>query len=435
MDALIKDLPGHIGDEVTVKGWLYNKRGHKKVLFLILRDGTGLLQAVAFKPSLSEEAWADAERLSQESSLIVTGTVQAVGEGHHAPGGVELAISSIEVVQVPEMEYPITPKDHGVDFLMRNRHLWLRSQRQWHLLRIRNEVIFALRKFFYDRDFLCFDSPILTGAIGESAGTLFEIDYFDLGKAYLAQTGQLYQEAAVMAHRNTFCFGPTFRAEKSKTRKHLTEFWMLEGEMAYCTHDESLQLQEDMVAYVVRWVLEHCADDLREVERDLAPLERAAEGGFPRIVYRDAVKLLQSKGSDTQWGEDLGAPDETILGNEFDRPVFVCCYPRQAKAFYMKRNPDDPETVLCADLIATEDHGEIIGGSAREDDLELLLERITEENLPLDSYEWYLDLRRYGTVPHAGFGIGLERFVKYICGLQHIREACCFPRMMEKLYP
>jgi len=433
--ALIKDLRNHIGEEVTVSGWLYNKRGHKKVRFLIVRDGTGLLQAVAFKPELPEDAWDAAERLGQEASVRVTGVIKELEEGHHAPGGVEMSVSRIEVLQDPAEEYPITPKDHGVDFLMRHRHLWLRSQRQWHIQRVRNEVVYALRTFFYDRGFLLFDSPILTGAIGESAGELFEIEYFDLGTAYLAQTGQLYQEAAIMAHRNTFCFGPTFRAEKSKTRKHLTEFWMLEAEMAYCTHDESLQLQEDMVAHTVRWVLDKCAAELKELERDLAPLERAAEGNFPRIAYRDAVELLREKGSTIEFGSDLGAPDETIIGDHFDRPAFVCNYPTGVKAFYMKRNPDDPSTVLCADLIGTEDHGEIIGGSAREDDLDLLLERIEAQGLPRESYDWYLDLRRYGSVPHAGFGIGLERLVKYICGLQHIREACCFPRMMEKLYP
>ncbi len=435
MYVLIKNLPQHIGQEVTLRGWLYNKRGHKKLRFLILRDGTGLCQAVCFGPDLDEAAWNAADQATQETSLEVTGVVNPVDEEHHAPGGVELAVGSVRLVQVPADDYPITPKEHGVDFLMRNRHLWLRSQRQWHLIRLRNEVIFALRKFYYDRGFVCFDSPILTGAIGESAGSLFELEYFDLGSAYLAQTGQLYQEAAIMAHRNTFCFGPTFRAEKSKTRKHLTEFWMLEAEMAYCSHDESLQLQEDMVVYVVRWCLEQCGDALAEVGRDLAPLERAAEGRFERLLYRDAVKLLQKKGSDIQFGEDLGAPEETILGAEFDRPVFVCNYPRAVKAFYMKRNPDDPETVLCADLIATEDHGEIIGGSAREDDIDLLMERIAQEGLPAESYEWYLDLRRYGSVPHAGFGLGLERLVKYVGGLPHIREACCFPRMMEKLYP
>jgi asparaginyl-tRNA synthetase len=435
VDVQIRDLRQHTGHEVTIGGWLHNRRDHKKVSFLMLRDGTGLLQAVAYRPDVGEENWERVASLTQESSLRVTGVVREIGEGHHAPGGVEMSIREIEVLQVPAEEYPITPKEHGPDFLMRHRHLWLRSQRQWHIQRIRNEVIYGLRTFFYDRNFLLFDSPILTGAIGESAGELFEIEYFDLGKAYLSQTGQLYQEAAIMAHRNTYCFGPTFRAEKSKTRKHLTEFWMLEAEMAYCGHEESLQLQEDMVVSVLRRVLERCPDDLREIERPLEPLERAAEGGFVRLPYRDAVELLRGKGSSIEFGMDLGAPDETIIGDEFDRPTFVTCYPRECKAFYMKRNPDDPTTVLCADLIATEDHGEVIGGSAREDDLDLLLERIRALKLPEEPYEWYLDLRRYGTVPHAGFGLGLERLVKYICGLRHIREACCFPRMMEKLYP
>jgi len=433
--VVIRDLPDHLGEEVTVQGWLYNSRGHKKVLFLILRDGTGLLQCVAFRPNLDEATWAAAEQVTQETSLEITGAVNAVPEGKFAPGGVELDVRAISVLQVPRDEYPITPQEHGVDFLMRHRHLWLRSQRQWHIQRIRNETIFALRSFLYERGFLCFDSPILTGSIGETAGTLFEVPYFDLGNAYLAQTGQLYLEAAIFAHRNVYCFGPTFRAEKSKTRKHLTEFWMLEGEMAFSSHDESLQLQEDLVAHTARCVLERCAEDLKELERPVEPLERAAEGGFERLLYGEAVKLLQQKGSAIEFGEDLGAPDETILGETFDRPVFVCNYPRAAKAFYMKRNPEDPETVLCADLIGTEDHGELIGGSAREDDLELLTARINEMGLPLDTYAWYLDLRKYGSVPHAGFGLGLERLVKYLCGLQHIREAACFPRMMEKLYP
>ncbi len=433
--VLIRELPQHVGEDVTVRGWLYNVRAHKKLRFLIVRDGTGLLQCVAYRLNLDDDTWAAVEQATQEASLEVIGQVNNVPEGKFAPGGIELDVKAIKLVQVPQGEYPIALQEHGVDFLMQRRHLWLRSQRQWHIQRIRNEIIFAFRKFLYDRGFLCFDSPILTGAIGETAGTLFELDYFDLGTAYLAQTGQLYLEAAIFAHRNVYCFGPTFRAEKSKTRKHLTEFWMLEAEMAYCSHDESLQLQEDLVAHAVRWVLERCAADLEALARALAPLERAAEGGFPRILYRDALKLLQQKGSSTEFGQDLGAPDETILGEHFDRPVFVCNYPRQAKAFYMKLSPDDPETVLCADLIATEDHGEIIGGSAREDDLRALQQRIAEMQLPLDAYEWYLDLRKYGSVPHAGFGLGLERFVKYICGLQHIREAACFPRMMEKLYP
>lgn len=435
MHALVKDLQKHVGEEVTVTGWLYSKRGHKKVRFLIIRDGTGLVQAVAYQPELSEEVWASADHVPQEASLAATGTIREVPEGHHAPGGVELAVTDLRVIQAPVDEYPISPKEHGPDFLTRNRHLWLRSQRQWHIQRVRNEVTVAMRTMLYDRGFLCFDSPILTGAIGESAGTLFELDYFDLGKAYLAQTGQLYQEAAIFAHRNTFCFGPTFRAEKSKTRKHLSEFWMLEAEMAYCSHEESLALQEELVVHTIRWVLDRARDDLVAIERDLAPLERAAEGGFERILYRDAIPLLRSHGSEIAFGDDLGAPEETILGDIYDRPVFVCNYPSSVKAFYMKRNPDDPETVLCADLIATEDHGEIIGGSAREDDLDLLTERIREQGLPQEPYEWYLDLRRYGSVPHAGFGLGLERFVKYICGLPHIREACCFPRTMDKLYP
>jgi asparaginyl-tRNA synthetase len=336
-------------------------------------------------------------------------------------------------VQIAE-PYPISKKDHGVDFLLNNRHLWLRSSRQYAIMHIRDDVIWAIREFFYDRDFVLIDSPILTGAIGEEAGTLFSTEYFKMGNAYLAQTGQLYLEAACMSLRNVFCFGPTFRAEKSLTRRHLTEFWMIEGEMAYCDNDCNLKIQEEMISYVVEKVLERSRPHLEKLERDISKLE-AIEPPFPRLDYAEAIKILQENGSEIKWGDDLGAEDETILSNQYDKPLFIVNYPKQAKAFYMKENPDNPETALCADLLAPEGYGEIIGSSQREDNLEKLLARIREEKLPEETYNWYLDLRRYGSVPHSGFGLGVERAVTWICGIHHLREAIPFPRMMTRLYP
>jgi asparaginyl-tRNA synthetase len=418
------------GKEMTIKGWLYNKRSSGKIHFLILRDGTGLMQAVLIKKEVPEDLFNLYDKLTQESSLIVTGTVR---KDDRAPGGYELTIKNIEVVQIAD-EYPITKKEHGTDFLMNNRHLWLRSQKQFHILKVRNEMIFAIRQFFYERGFVLIDTPILTGAIGETASTLFSTDYYDLGKAYLAQTGQLYLEAAIMSHRNVFCFGPTFRAEKSKTRRHLSEFWMIEAEMAFCDLDCDLELQEDMVVYLVRHVLDKCMENLVALERKIEPLKKIKKP-FVHMPYDDAIKLLQEKGSSIKWGDDLGAEDETIISEHYDRPVFVINYPKKAKAFYMKENPANPETVLCADLLGPEGYGEIIGGSQREDDYDKLLSRIREQGLPEEAYGWYLDLRRYGSVPHSGFGLGFERTAAWICGLTHIRETIPFPRTISRLYP
>ncbi len=418
------------GDDIIITGWLYNKRSSGKIHFLIIRDGTGLMQAVVVKKEVSEDVFNLYDELTLESSLIVTGSVR---KDDRAPGGYEMTVKNIEVVQISE-EYPISKKEHGTDFLMGVRHLWLRSQRQFHILRIRNEIIYAIRKFFHERDFVLIDTPILTGSIGETASTLFSTEYFDLGTAYLAQTGQLYLEAACMSHRNVFCFGPTFRAEKSKTRRHLTEFWMIEAEMAYCDLNCDLELQEDMIVFVVEHCLEKCKRDFEALERDTAALAKVRKP-FVRMYYDDAIKFLQEKGSKVQWGDDLGAEDETIISEAHDRPVFVINYPKKAKAFYMKENPANPDTVLCADLLGPEGYGEIIGGSQREDDYDKLLSRIREEKLPEEAYEWYLDLRRYGSVPHSGFGLGVERTVAWICGIPHIRETIPFPRMLSRLYP
>ena len=426
----VKEIGKFDGREVTVRGWLYNKRSSGKIRFLLVRDGTGLIQCVLDRSSVSPEVFDSYEKLSQESSLMVTGKVR---EDKRAPGGYELNLSDVEVVQVA-IDYPISPKEHGVEFLMDRRHLWLRSSRQQTILKLRDEIIKAIRDYFYENDFILIDTPILTGSIGETAATLFSTEYFNLGKAYLAQTGQLYVEAACMAFGKVYCFGPTFRAEKSKTRRHLTEFWMVEGEMAYYDHNDNMDVQEELVIYVVERILEKKRAELESLGRDLSPLENVKKP-FARILYDEAIKILQKKGSKIQWGDDLGGEDETIISNEFDRPVFVTCYPKEAKAFYMKPNPDDPRTFLCNDLLAPEGYGEIIGASQRDDDHDGLLKRIKEEKLPVDAYRWYLDLRKYGSVPHSGFGLGLERTVAWICGLKHIRESIPFPRTIYRLYP
>jgi len=430
VDTTIAQLKDFIGQEVRLSGWLYNMRSSGKIRFLLVRDGTGVVQTVMFQNETPDALFALYDKLTQESSLKVTGLVR---EEPRAPGGYEIGITDIEVVQISE-PYPITKKEHGVDFLLNNRHLWLRSSRQYAIMHVRNEVIWAIREFFYNRGFVLIDSPILTGAIGEEAGTLFSTDYFKMGKAYLAQTGQLYIEAACMSLRNVFCFGPTFRAEKSLTRRHLTEFWMIEAEMAYCEQAENLNVQEEMVTYAVQSVLKKCRPHLEKLERDVSRLE-AIKPPFPRLDYGEAIKILQENGSEIKWGDDLGAEDETILVGGYDRPVFIVNYPKHAKAFYMKENPANPETVFCADLLAPEGYGEIIGGSQREDDHDKLLARIREENLPEEAYGWYLDLRKYGSVPHSGFGLGIERTVTWICGIHHLREAIPFPRLMTRLYP
>ena len=428
--ARIEELKAHAGQTVTVRGWVTHLRSSGKVAFVVLRDGSGSLQSVLVKNQLPADTWARFAELTQETSIAVTGEVRL---DDRAPGGVEMGASDLQILGASPIDYPIQPKEHGIDFLMDHRHFWLRSPRQAAIMRVRNEIEQAIHDFFYERGFLRVDTPILTAAIGERSG-LFSTEYFDEGNAYLAQTGQLYGEAAAAAFGKIYTFGPTFRAEKSKTRRHLTEFWMIEPEVAFNDSAANMRLQEDFVSYLVQRCLERRKADLIEIGRDLAPLEKV-KAPFVRLDYGDAVKLVQKKGSSTQWGEDLGAEDEALIVADYDRPVFVMNYPKEAKAFYMKENPDDPRTVLCDDLLAPEGYGEIIGGSQREDDYDKLVARIKEEGLPMDAYGWYIDLRKYGTFVHAGFGLGLERTVSWICGLQHVREAIPFARMMHRLRP
>jgi asparaginyl-tRNA synthetase len=426
----IADLRHHVGEAVTLRGWVVTTRSSGKIAFLVLRDGTGYLQAVFPRQEVSDTTWERFGRLTQEASLAVTGMVR---EDARSPGGYELTATDLELL-APSVDYPITPKEHGTSFLFEHRHLWLRSRKQVAIARVRHEVEQAIHDFFYDRGFIRTDAPILTGSVGEQAGELFATDYFDLGQAYLAQTGQLYIEATAAAHGKVYCFGPTFRAEKSKTRRHLTEFWMCEPEMAFVDSDGSMALQEEFISYLVARALERRSQELKELERDTAPLERVT-GPFPRITYTEAIARLQAEGSDIQWGADLGADDETALARAYDRPLFVMNYPKEVKAFYMKENPDDPRTVLNNDCLAPEGYGEIIGGSQREDDYDRLLARIKAQGLDPASYGWYLDLRRYGGFVHSGFGLGLERTVAWICGIPHIREAIAFPRQIHRLYP
>jgi asparaginyl-tRNA synthetase len=429
-DTRIRELPGLVGQTATLRGWVMTTRSSGKIGFVVLRDGTGYLQAVVPRGDLPPELWERFKGLTQETAVAVTGAVRA---DTRAPGGVELTLTDLDVLG-PSHDFPITPKEHGTAFLFEHRHLWLRSRRQVAIMRVRHEVVQAIRDFFYQRDFVLVDTPLLTGAIGETAGTLFETEYFDLGKAYLAQTGQLYLEAAAAALGRVYCFGPTFRAEKSKTRRHLAEFWMVEPEVAWYDSNDNMRLQEEFVSYIVGRCLDRRKEELKDLERDIAPLERVSPP-FPRISYTDAVAKLQELGADVAWGRDLGGDEETLLAQQYDRPVCVFNYPREVKAFYMKRNPDDPRTVLNNDCLAPEGYGEIIGGSQREDDHDLLLQRIREWKLPEEAYGWYLDLRKFGTFVHSGFGLGVERTVAWICGVPHIRECIAFPRMMYKLYP
>jgi asparaginyl-tRNA synthetase len=428
--VLIELLRGHIGETVEVRGWLYHRRSSGKIHFLLVRDGSGVVQAVISRADVTEEVFAAADRLPQESSLILRGTVRADAR---AAGGVEISATHLQVLQEAD-QYPITPKEHGVEFLMDHRHLWLRSSRQHAILRVRAEIIRAMTDFLDSRGYLRVDAPILTPAAAEGTTTLFETPYFDLGTAYLTQSGQLYNEATAMAFGRVYCFGPTFRAEKSKTRRHLIEFWMLEPEAAFLELDGYMALAEDFVAAVVGRVLDRCRSELKALERDLAPLERVT-APFPRISYDDALRLLGEKDLHVPWGEDLGGDEETALSAHFDRPVFVHRYPTQCKAFYMQPDPQRPEVVLGADLLAPEGYGEVIGGGQRIHDLALLEQRLAEHKLPPERYRWYLDLRRYGTVPHSGFGIGIERTVAWICGLEHVRETIPFPRLLNRLYP
>lgn len=427
--AEVRDLAAHVGQTVTVRGWVQTTRTHGKIGFIVLRDGSGVLQCVLVQKQLTPETWQQFLDLTTEASLAVEGSVRAEPR---APGGYELTVTGLVLIGASP-DYPIQPKEHGIDFLLDHRHLWLRSSQQRAIMRVRTEIESAIHDFFHRRHFVRVDTPIITGAIGEGGAGLFEIDYFE-DKAYLAQTGQLYGEAAAAAFGKIYTFGPTFRAEKSKTRRHLTEFWMLEPEVAWADSNDNMRLQEDLVTYIVERALEQCRDELLTLERDTTSLERVSTP-FPRVSYTDAVKVLQEKGHDIKWGDDLGAPDETAIGEMHDRPVFIYNYPKEAKAFYMKENPEDPRTVLCDDLIAPEGFGEIIGGSQREDDYDKLLHRIREEGLPESAYGWYLDLRKYGTFVHSGFGLGLERTVAWITNRPHIRETIPFPRMLNRLFP
>lgn len=426
----IADLHAHAGAPVLVRGWVTHVRSSGKVGFIVVRDGSGVVQAVVVKSAVPPESWAAFGALNLEASVQVTGEVRADAR---APGGYELGATSLQTLGASSPDYPIQPKEHGIDFLLDHRHLWLRSERQRAIARVRHEVVQGIRDFFHERGFLLVDTPILTAAIGERSG-LFSTDYFDEGTAYLAQTGQLYGEAAAAAFGKIYTFGPTFRAEKSKTRRHLTEFWMVEPEVAFNDSEDNMRLQEDLVSATVGLALKRCRAELAVLERDVSKLQTVTPP-FPRVDYSDAVKILQQRGSSVTWGDDLGAEDEALLVEGHDRPIFVVNYPREAKAFYMKENPADPRTVLCDDCLAPEGYGEIIGGSQREDDHDRLLQRIREEKLPVEAYDWYLDLRRYGTFVHSGFGLGLERTVAYICGLPHLREAIAFPRMMHRLRP
>jgi asparaginyl-tRNA synthetase len=426
----ICDLKNFIGEEVTLKGWLFNKRSSGKVRFIILRDGTGYLQCVYFKGNVSDEIFDNAGKIGQESSIEVIGKVK---DEPRAVGGYELDATDLKIIQDAK-DYPITPKEHGIEFLLDHRHLWLRSKKQVAILKVRHRIIKAIRDFFDNRGFTLTDPPILTPNAVEGTSTLFETPYFDLGKAYLTQSGQLYAEAGAMALGKVYTFGPTFRAEKSKTRRHLTEFWMCEPEVAFADLNDDMDLAEDFLEYTVQTVLKEMDEELKILERDTSKLKNVTKP-LPRISYDEAIEILKKNDVDIEWGKDLGGADETVVSNQFDKPVMVHHYPAEVKAFYMKRDPENPKLALALDVLAPEGYGEIIGGSQREDDLDQLLARIKEHNLPQEAFEWYLDLRRYGSVPHSGFGLGLERTVSWICGLDHLREAIPFPRMIYRNTP
>ncbi len=426
----IENLQSHVGEQVTLRGWLYNKRSSGKIRFLVMRDGTGLVQGVLVKANLSEELFSRFDVLTQESSFVMTGMVR---QESRAPGGYELDVTDLQIIHVAH-EYPITPKEHGVEFLMDRRHLWLRSSRQHAILRVRHEVVKSIREFFDNRGFVLMDAPIFTPAACEGTSTLFETPYFDLGKAYLTQSGQLYGEAGAMAFGKVYVFGPTFRAEKSKTRRHLTEFWMVEPEVAFNDLNDNMDLAEELLEHVVQSVLKNRTAELKSLERNTTLLENVKRP-LPRITYDEAVEILKKNNIPFEWGNDLGGTDETVVSQQFDRPVMVHHYPSEVKAFYMKRDPANPKLAMAVDVLAPEGYGEIIGGSQREDDLDALLTRIKEHKLPQEAFEWYLDLRRYGSVPHAGFGLGVERTVSWICGLDHLRETIPFPRMIYRLTP
>ena len=429
----IAEAGKHAGETVEIPGWLYNLRKSGKIVFPLLRDGTGMIQCVAVKSALPEPLFESLKDLTQESSITVTGKIRAE---QRAPGGYEMDVESVEITQKVSVDdpYPITPKEHGTDFLMDHRHLWLRSRRQHAIIRVRHEVIKAIRDFFDSNGFTLVDTPIFTPAACEGTTTLFEVNYFDDEKVYLTQSGQLYNEANAMAFGKVYCFGPTFRAEKSKTRRHLTEFWMVEPEMAYATLEDVKRVAEELVVFVVGRVLENRKNELAVLERDVSKLE-AIKSPFPRISYDQAVEILRSKGSNIEWGGDFGGTDETLLSEGSDRPIMVDRYPTSIKAFYFQPDPDRPDVALGVDVIAPEGYGEIIGGGQRIHDPELLLKRIEEHQLPKEAFDWYLDLRKYGTVPHGGFGMGVERCVAWICGIEHVRETIAFPRMLYRTTP
>ena len=430
MVTYIEDIARHEGQVVTLRGWLHNRRSSGKIHFLTVRDGSGFIQCVMSKKAVGDETFQKADHLGQESALLVEGAVRADAR---APGGYELDVSKLDVIS-QSVDYPITPKEHGVDYLLERRHLWIRAPRQQAILRIRHEVIDAVRDFFNARGFILADTPIFTPAACEGTTTLFPVQYFDDATAYLTQSGQLYNEANAMALGKVYCFGPTFRAEKSKTRRHLTEFWMVEPEVAFATLDDVMDLAEGLVESVVARVLERRQPELKALERDTSTLEKV-KAPFPRVSYDEAAAILKKKALPFEWGGDFGAPDETALSEEYDRPILVHRYPSVVKAFYMKPDPARPEVALCVDMLAPEGYGEIIGGGERLDDYDLLLARIKQHNLPQEAFEWYLDLRRFGSVPHGGFGMGIERVVTWICGLEHLREAIPYPRMLYRLYP
>ncbi len=425
----IESIGQYEGSEVTLQGWIYNKRSSGKLQFLLLRDGTGVIQCVAFKGNFSPEDFAALDKLTQESSLIVWGKVR---KDARAQGGYELDVSGFEIIQIAD-NYPITPKEHGTAFLMENRHLWLRSSRQHAILKIRHEIIKACRDYFDDLGFTLIDTPVFTPNACEGTTTLFETEYFDQ-KAYLTQSGQLYNEATATAFGKVYCFGPTFRAEKSKTRRHLMEFWMVEPEVAYATLEDTMQLAEGLICSVVERVLSRRKEELKVLERDTSPLE-AISRPFPRLSYDESIQLLQSAGSEIKWGSDFGGGDETILSGQYSSPVMVHRYPAEVKAFYMQPDPERPEVALCVDVLAPEGYGEIIGGGQRIHDYDLLVRRLAEHNLPVEPFQWYIDLRKYGSVPHSGFGMGIERMVAWLCKLDHVRETIAFPRMLYRIYP
>lgn len=431
MKTRIDQLAKHVGAEVTIQGWMFNKRGSGKIYFLQLRDGSGVVQGVVEASSVSAETLAAAEKLTMESSVKVSGLVTK----HPKLADVyELQVKEIEIVQLVTEEYPISKKEHGIDFLLDNRHLWLRSSRQWAIQRVRNTIINATYEYLNSDGFIKIDSPILTPNACEGTTELFEMDYFDTGKAYLTQSGQLYIEAAIFSVGRCFDFGPVFRAEKSKTRRHLTEFWMMDAEAAFVEHEGNMEIQEGLICHIVKKVLEKNQNELKMLERNIEPLKKV-EAPFIRKTHEEAVKELQAMGSDIKADDDLGGDDETTLTKKYDKPIFIEKYPAKVKAFYMKPDPKNPERALCSDLLAPEGYGEIIGGSQREDNYDRLLEKIKEHKLPLDQFQWYLDLRRFGSVPHSGFGYGLERIVTWICGLEHVRESIPFPRTIYRLSP